>query len=114
MSLGILVALAGVHVAAPQLRPLVRKFYTVSHYNPTTDRYAKGYDDGYLVAFWIIAFTFLRSFALEHIFTPLAKRGGIKSKKGIVRFTEQAWMMVYYTTSTALGIVGSRSTCDCR
>ncbi|TGZ76196.1 longevity assurance proteins LAG1/LAC1 [Ascodesmis nigricans] len=103
LSLGILVTLSGIHVAVPELRPLVRKFYSVSHYNPATGLFSKGYDDGYFVAFWIIAFTFIRSFALDHIFTPLAKHGGIKSKKGIVRFTEQSWMMVYYTSSTALG-----------
>lgn len=88
--------LAAAHLLVPSMRPAIRKFYTVSYVNPTTGLFGKGLDDLYLVFFWIVAFTFLRSLSLDYIFVPLARRGGITTRKGVMRFSEQAWLVLYY------------------
>jgi hypothetical protein len=50
-------------------------------------------------------FTFLRATAMDYIFTPLARRGGISTKRGLIRFAEQAWLLVYYSVFWTLGMV---------
>lgn len=42
---------------------------------------------------------------MDYILRPLARMGGIKTKKGIVRFQEQAWLVCYCTCSWSLGMV---------
>lgn len=47
---------------------------------------------------------------MEYMLDPLARLGGIRSKKGLDRFKEQAWLIVYYTVSWSLGMVMSYRT----
>ncbi|KAI5791813.1 TLC domain-containing protein [Geopyxis carbonaria] len=103
ISCGILLCLGVANIFFPPLRPLLQRFHTLSYYNPSTQRYGKGIDDGYLVLLWIVAFTFLRASALEYVFIPLAKRAGISTPKGLARFAEQAWVLVYYSFFWTLG-----------
>jgi acyl-CoA-dependent ceramide synthase len=105
MSLTLIISLATTHIFCPHLRPITRKFYEISYYNESTGKYGKGLDDLYLVFFWITLFTFLRSTILDYVLLPLAKLGGINTKKGIVRFTEQAWLLVYYSVFWGVGMV---------
>ncbi|KAF8543194.1 TLC domain-containing protein [Trichophaea hybrida] len=104
MSLSLILTLAATHVSFPHLRPTLRKFYEVSYFNPVTGLYGKGIDDLYLVFFWIVLFTFLRSTILDYVFVPLARLGGINTKKGVVRFSEQAWLVVYYGSFWGVGM----------
>lgn len=105
MSLSLIALLAATHLLVPQLRPWTTKFYAISYFNPETGKYGKGLEDLYLVLLWIVVFTFLRSFILDYVMTPLARRGGISTQRALVRFSEQAWMVVYYSAFWMLGMV---------
>ncbi|CUS07378.1 unnamed protein product [Tuber aestivum] len=100
----ILAAMHGCHYLSPQLRPTTRKLLEVCYYNPATGNYGKGPDDVYLVFYWIVMFTFLRATAVDYIFMPFARCGGISAKKDLVRFAEQAWLLVYYSVFWTLGM----------
>lgn len=54
---------------------------------------------------WIVIFTGLRVAVMEYILDPLARMNGIKTKRGLVRFKEQAWLAMYCTYSWSLGMV---------
>jgi hypothetical protein len=79
----------------------------MSYYNAETGLYACGVDDMPYVAFWTIVFTGMRVLVMEYVLDPLAKAGGMRTKKGLDRFKEQAWLIVYYTASWSLGMVCS-------
>lgn len=100
---------AAVHLLLPEYRPTTTKLFKISYHKPATDLYGKGKDDMYFVTFWIVMFTFLRATAMDYIFTPLARRGGISTKRGLTRFAEQAWLLVYYSVFWTLGMVCSSS-----
>lgn len=84
---------------------LPSKLISLSYYNPVTQMYGVGKDDLWLVLYWIVAFTLLRDGAMQYVFKPWAQWGGVKTQKGLVRFAEQAWLMVYYTVFWTLGMV---------
>lgn len=81
------------------------KFFRLSYYNPTSTKYATGYDDAYLIAFFIVLFTGLRAATMEYILAPIGKLGGIAKRKDLTRFSEQAWLLVYYAFFWPLGMV---------
>lgn len=103
-SLIILSCFAAIHVLLPQYRSTTTKLFKISYHNPDTNLYGKGEDDIYFLSFWIVMFTFLRATAMDYIFTPLARRGGISTKRGLIRFAEQAWLLVYYSVFWTLGM----------
>lgn len=108
-SIVMLSCFAAVHLLLPEYRPTTTKLFKISYHKPATDLYGKGKDDMYFVTFWIVMFTFLRATAMDYIFTPLARRGGISTKRGLTRFAEQAWLLVYYSIFWTLGMVCSSS-----
>lgn len=106
-SIVVLSCFAAVHLLLPQYRSTTTKLFRISYHKSETDLYGKGKDDMYFVTFWIVMFTFLRATAMDYIFTPLARRGGISTKRGLTRFAEQAWLLVYYSLFWTLGMVCS-------
>lgn len=106
-SIAMLFCFSAVHLLLPQYRSTTTKMFRISYHKPETDLYGKGKDDIYFVTFWIVMFTFLRATAMDYIFTPLARRGGISTKRGLTRFAEQAWLLVYYSVFWTLGMVCS-------
>lgn len=88
----------------PKARAFTHKFYNLCYYNPETGRYAVGFDDAYFITFCIIAFTGLRAWTMEYILAPIAKLQGITKRKELTRFSEQAWLMVYYFVFWPLGV----------
>lgn len=86
-------------------RPVTSKFFTIGHYNPDTGRYAAGTDDYYFITFCVVLFTGLRAGCMEHILAPLAKMWGISKRKEVTRFSEQAWLLIYYSVFWPLGWV---------
>ena len=42
---------------------------------------------------------------MEYVLAPLAKLQGITSRKNMTRFSEQAWLLVYYIVFWPLGMV---------
>lgn len=86
-------------------RPYTAKYFTLSYYNPQTGEYALGWDDGYLILFCVLLFTGLRAASMEYVLAPFAKAHGIKKRKDITRFSEQAWLLMYYMVFWTLGAV---------
>lgn len=47
----------------------------------------------------------MRAAFMEHLLAPLAKANGITKRKDLTRFSEQAWMFLYYLVFWTLGVV---------
>ncbi|KAI0172801.1 longevity assurance proteins LAG1/LAC1 [Hypoxylon sp. FL1284] len=88
----------------PKARPHTSKFFTISYYNPATERYAIGPNDYHFICFCVILFTGLRAGMMENVLAPLARQWGIAKRKEITRFSEQAWMLIYYSVFWSLGL----------
>jgi very-long-chain ceramide synthase len=93
------------HMCLPKARQHTLKFFTLAYQNPSTGTYALGSDDYYFMAFCIVLFTGLRAGVMEYILAPLAKHWGISKPKDVTRFSEQAWMLIYYCVFWPLGLV---------
>ncbi|KAK6956299.1 hypothetical protein Daesc_001574 [Daldinia eschscholtzii] len=93
------------HICLPKARPHTSKFFTLSYYNPESGKYAIGSNDYHFISFCIVLFTGLRAFLMEQLLAPLARQWGISKRKDITRFSEQAWMLVYYSVFWTLGTV---------
>lgn len=86
-------------------RPYTSKLFLTSHYNPNTGNYAAGGDDFYFLGFCIVLFTGLRAVFMDYILAPIAKQWGLSKKKDVTRFSEQAWLLCYYSVFWTLGVV---------
>lgn len=42
---------------------------------------------------------------MEYVLAPIAKLQGITKRKDLTRFSEQAWLLVYYCFFWPLGVV---------
>lgn len=93
------------HICFPRARSRTTKFFHMSYYNADSNMYGCGTDDLPFVIFWTVVFTGLRVAVMDYLLDPLARLGGIRTKKGLDRFKEQAWLIVYYTGSWSLGMV---------
>jgi acyl-CoA-dependent ceramide synthase len=105
ISVNLLALLVMTHIFFPRARSQTSKFFHMSYYNPETDMYGCGTDDLSFVLLWTVIFTGVRVSVMEYMLDPLARLGGIRSKKGLDRFKEQAWLIIYYTASWSLGMV---------
>ncbi|KAI1103204.1 longevity assurance proteins LAG1/LAC1 [Jackrogersella minutella] len=92
------------HMCLPKARPHTSKFFLISYYNPESGKYALGSNDYYFISFCIILFTGIRAGLMEHVLAPSAKHWGIAKRKDITRFSEQAWMFIYYCIFWTLGM----------
>lgn len=105
LSFNLLSLLVLAHAFIPKAREHTRKFFQFSYFNSTTGDYAAGPDDAYMIAFCIVVFTLLRAACMEYVLAPLAKSRGITNRKDLTRFSEQAWLFVYYSVFWPLGAV---------
>lgn len=113
ISINLLLLLALTHIFFPRARRRTTTFFSLSYYNSQTDQYGCGTDDLPYVALWLVIFTGLRVAVMEYILGPIAKLCGIKTKKGLERFKEQAWLVCYCVCSWSLGMVRTGSNkCD--
>ncbi|KAJ5034922.1 uncharacterized protein L3040_008190 [Drepanopeziza brunnea f. sp. 'multigermtubi'] len=104
LSVNLLVLLSLTHLCFPRARRHARKFFELSYYNPSSGEYRAGWNDAWMVSFWIVVFTGLRAAVMEYILTPLAKKGGAQGKREQTRFAEQAWLWIYASTFWCLGV----------
>ncbi|CAM1506311.1 Fc.00g059520.m01.CDS01 [Cosmosporella sp. VM-42] len=104
LSFNLLSLLFLAHKFIPKARVHTAKFFQLSYYNPKSGEYQIGFDDAYLIAFCIIVFTGLRAATMEYVLAPIAKAQGISKRKTLTRFSEQAWMLVYYVFFWTLGM----------
>ncbi|KAL3460317.1 longevity assurance proteins LAG1/LAC1 [Aspergillus heterothallicus] len=103
-SFNIITLLCLTHLCMPEARAYTTRFFWVSHYNPRTGEYAIGGNDLYFLVFWIVLFTGIRASVMEYLLAPLAKHWGVTKVKDITRFTEQAWLLCYYSVFWTLGL----------
>ena len=47
---------------------------------------------------------------MEYVLAPIAKLQGIRKRKDLARFSEQAWLLVYYCFFWPLGMVSGVKT----
>jgi acyl-CoA-dependent ceramide synthase len=100
--------LAMTHLCFPRARRHTRKFFKLSYYNPDSGEYCAGWNDAWMVSYWVVVFTGLRAAVMDYILMPLAKKGGVKAGRTQIRFAEQAWLVIYCSVFFTLGMV-SRS-----
>ncbi|KAF2634202.1 longevity assurance proteins LAG1/LAC1 [Massarina eburnea CBS 473.64] len=104
ISVNLLLLLFLTHISFPRARRRTSKFFQLSYRNPTTGQYGCGPDDLNYLALWLVIFTGLRVAVMDFVIDPLARRSGIKTKKGLERFKEQAWLICYCVCSWSLGM----------
>lgn len=93
------------HASMPKARPHTANYFNLAYYNSESGRYGLGKDDGYFIFFCIILFTGLRAATMEYLLAPFAKAKGISKRKDITRFSEQGWLLIYYSVFWTLGLV---------
>ena|SRR6187402_1004477 len=93
------------YLCFPRARRHARKFFELSYHNPDSGKYRSGWNDAWMVLFWIVVFTGLRAAVMDYILMPLAQRGGVKTKRDQTRFAEQAWGFTYALVFWTLGMV---------
>ncbi|KAL8699276.1 MAG: hypothetical protein Q9201_006101 [Fulgogasparrea decipioides] len=104
LAANLLTLLTMTHMCFSRARHHTRKFYRLSYYNPSSDNYGLGWDDAFLVAFWIVVFTGLRAVVMDYALAPLTQLVGLTKKKEKTRFAEQAWVLIYDSTFWSLGM----------
>lgn len=109
LSINLILFLGLSYVLFPSLRPQLEGSFRMSYAraattSTTTALYGQGTKDLQLVLSFIILFTGLRAFLLEHVLTPLAAFMGITNTKARVRFAEQGFLLVYYCFYWAWGV----------
>ncbi|KAL8972953.1 MAG: hypothetical protein Q9183_000254 [Haloplaca sp. 2 TL-2023] len=104
LAVNLLSLLTLVHWVFSDMRHQTRKFYRLSYYNPASGEYALGWDDSFLVVFWIVVFTGLRAAVMDYALAPLTSLVGLEKKKEKIRFAEQAWVLMYDTVFWSLGM----------
>ncbi|KAI9802581.1 MAG: sphingosine N-acyltransferase lag1 [Piccolia ochrophora] len=96
LATNLIILLALTHLCLPRARQHTRKFIELSYFNPKTGKYTVGWDDTFMVVYWIVVFTGLRAGVMDFVLVPFARWGGVEKKKGRIRFAEQAWLFMYY------------------
>ncbi|KAM4067332.1 TLC domain-containing protein [Hirsutella rhossiliensis] len=92
------------HLCVPKARYYTSKFFLSSYYNSTTGKYAAGGDDFFFLGFCVVLFTGVRACFMKYILAPLARRWGISKRKDVARFSEQSWLLCYYSVFWTLGL----------
>ncbi|ORX54088.1 longevity assurance proteins LAG1/LAC1 [Hesseltinella vesiculosa] len=87
--------LSGVFVAYLVGLPWAEKCLFLS-YRLGPNAYTKGYNDIYFIAFWVVAFTFLRAAIMNYVYHPLARLVGVEASKR-QRLAEQGFAFTYCT-----------------
>ncbi|KAI4170542.1 MAG: hypothetical protein LQ343_004919 [Gyalolechia ehrenbergii] len=103
LTVNLLTLLAMTH-AFPRARHYTRKFYRLSYYDQSSEKYALGWDDSFLVMYWVVVFCGLRAVVMDYVLTPLAQLVGLEKKKEKTRFAEQAWVLIYDSVFWSLGM----------
>lgn len=109
LSVNLLMLLFLTHLSFPRARRHTRKFFELSYYNPNSGEYCAGWNDAWMVLYWIVVFTGLRAAVMDYLLTPFAKKAGAKTERDQTRFAEQAWLLIYYSVFWTLGMVRQSS-----
>lgn len=105
VSFNLLALLFLAHYFIPKAQPHTIKFFTLSYYNAASGKYGKGIDDAYMIPFFVVLFTGLRAAVMEYVLAPIGKAMGVRKTKQLTRFSEQSWLLVYYSVFWTMGVV---------
>lgn len=109
LSVNLLMLLFLTHLSFPRARRHTRKFFELSYYNPNSGEYYAGWNDAWMVFYWIVVFTGIRAAVMDYLLAPFAKKAGAKTERDQTRFAEQAWLLIYYSVFWTLGMVRQSS-----
>ncbi|KAF4974969.1 hypothetical protein FZEAL_8180 [Fusarium zealandicum] len=104
LSVNLLALLFLTQTFIPKAREHTAKFFNLSYYNSQSGEYRIGFDDAYFITFCIVLFTGLRAAIMEYVLAPIGRLQGITNRKSLTRFSEQAWLMVYYSVFWPWGV----------
>ncbi|KAF1816088.1 longevity assurance proteins LAG1/LAC1 [Eremomyces bilateralis CBS 781.70] len=104
ISLTYLLTVFFIHANFPAARRRTRPLFVLPHNDPSTGKYIRGWDDLAFVASWTMVIMGLRVAMMEYVLKPFASAGGVYKTKELVRFAEQAWLVVYYSISWPMGM----------
>lgn len=104
-SFNLLALLFCAHYLLPKSQAYTSKFFNLQYFNDKTNAYGAGFDDVYFVLFIVVLLTGLRAAAMEYFLAPFAKYMGLRKKKEVTRFSEQAWLVIYCSIFWSLGLV---------
>lgn len=88
--------------ALPSDSPLIPSWARNEPNMPTY--YGKGVDDFKFVAFYVVVLSFTREFLMQRVIRPLARMGGITSRRKQSRFMEQVYTAMYFVIFGPLGL----------
>ena len=82
-----------------------QKMISLQYGNADNTTFGMGSDDLFNVAFIAAALTVLRKVLMEGVFNPMSAALGVEAEGGdAVKFRQQGWVMVYYTTAFLWGL----------
>lgn len=103
MPLVALCVLCTIHLLVDQ--PYTSKFFSLSHFNPSTQLYSKGSWDWAFVVTWVLFFTLIRGILMRFVFQPFfCAFAPNPTARTATRFAEQAWSASYYSVSFLVGL----------
>lgn len=89
----------------PFAKPYTGNFLFIQNVDATTGLAGIGLNDTFIVVYWIVVLTFIRSVFASYILRALAIQCGLTTAKNINRFVEQGWSIVYYSASFIIGML---------
>ncbi|KAF4587148.1 Sphingosine N-acyltransferase lag1 [Ophiocordyceps camponoti-floridani] len=104
LSFNLLALLFLAHTFIPKARAHTRRFFHLSYYDNNSAKYGVGFDDVYVILFCIVLFTGLRAATMEYVLAPFARLQGLTKRKALTRFSEQAWLFLYYSVFWSIGM----------
>ncbi|KAJ5023190.1 TLC domain-containing protein [Bipolaris maydis] len=92
-----------IYAYQPLAHDATREFYRLPYYNAVGGTYTQGWGDLRFVLFGSVLFTVLRAVTMRYLLKPLARLGGVETKK-IARFAEQGWLMIHHSSFWITGM----------
>ncbi|PNP80116.1 Fum18p [Fusarium nygamai] len=94
-----------IHISIPQAEPYTSKFLSLSHRQPSTGLYSIGNGDVCFVLFEVLTLVGLREGCMKYLLAPFARVMGVSKERKVVRFSEQGWILMYYSVFWPLGML---------
>ncbi|VTT64146.1 unnamed protein product [Fusarium fujikuroi] len=97
-------ALLFIDFSMPQAAPYTAKFLWLSHRQSSTGLYSIGNGDVCFVLFKVLTLSWLRESCMDYLLAPFAAAMGVAKERKRIRFSEQGWVLMYYTVFWPLGM----------
>ena len=108
VSWSLILAVLSTHISIPYARRFRRPLFELSYPNGNGE-YLQGSEDALFVLGWLVLMTAIRATIIEGVY-QLVTWLHLMAHKERMRFAEQGFLLVYYGTSFALGMVRKANT----